>query len=88
MKFNYKSNDFNTMAQCKKEIATLKNELCKTLDLEREQFRLQNGLIILYGYSEDTNNYIPLSNTIGNFNDKLKSELYSSYYVYCNVATK
>ena len=83
MKFNYKSNDFDTMAQCKKE-----KELCNKLDLERDQFRLQNGLVVLYGYSDDIKDYIPLSHTIGNFNEKLKSELWSSYYVTCNVETK
>ena len=66
MKFNYKSNDFDTMAQCKKE----------------------NGLVVLYGYSDDIKDYVPLSHTIGNFNEKLKSELWSSYYVACNVETK
>ena len=88
MKFNYKSNDFDTMTQCKKEIATLKKELCNKLGLEREQFKLQNGLVVLYGYSDDIKDYAPLSHTIGNFNEKLKSELWSSYYVACNVETK
>lgn len=88
MKFQYKSNDFDTMAQCKKEIATLKKELCIKLNLERDQFRLSNGLVVLYGYSDDIEDYIPLSYTIGNFNEKLKSDLWSSYYVTCNVETK
>lgn len=56
MKFKYKSNDFNTMAQCKREIALLKSELCKAFGITREQIKIPNGLITLYGYSEDTDN--------------------------------
>ena len=88
MKFKYKSNDFNTMAQCKREIATLKSELCKAFGVTREQIKIPNGLITLYGYSEDTGNYIPLSSTICNFNDKLKSDLWEHYHLICNVETK
>lgn len=88
MKFNYQSNDFDTMAQCKREIATLKSELCNKLGLKREQFKLPNGLIVLYGYSEDIGDYVPLNSTIGEFNENLKSDLWSSYCVTCNLETK
>lgn len=88
MKFNYKSNNFNTMTQCKKEIANLKEELCKALDLKRDEFRLQNGLVVLHGYSKETKNYFSLSTKIGDFSDKIKNNLYSNYYVTCNVETK
>ena len=88
MKFNYKSESFNTMAQCKKEIALLKSELCKAFGITREQIKIPNGLITLYGYSEDIDDYIPLSSTIYNFNDKLKSDLWEHYHLICNVETK
>lgn len=88
MEFNYKSNNFNTMTQCKKEIAKLKEELCKSLNLKRDEFKLPNGLIVLHGYSKDTQNYFPLSTKISDFSDKIKNKLYSNYYVSCNVETK
>ena len=88
MKFNYKSESFNTMTQCKKEIALLKSELCKAFGVTREQIKIPNGLITLYGYSKDIDNYIPLTSTIYNFNDKLKSDLWEHYHLICNVETK
>ena len=45
MKFNYKSESFTTMAQCKREIALLKSELCKAFGVTREQIKIPNGLI-------------------------------------------
>lgn len=88
MKFNYKSNDFKTITDCKKEIKLLKIELCKSLGLERDQFRLSNGLITLYGYSIEFEQYYPLCHYINEFNDKIKSPLYSKYYVACELQTK
>lgn len=85
MKFNYKSNDFKNITDCKKEIKQLKNELCKKLDLERSQFRLPNGLITLYGYSIEQKQYYPLCIHINEFNEKIKSTLYSNYYVSCDL---
>lgn len=88
MKFKYKSNDFKTIIDCKKEIKLLKNELCKKLGLERDQFRLSNGLITLYGYSIEQKQYYPLCSYINEFNEKIKSPLYSKYYVACDLQTK
>ena len=42
MKFNYKSESFTTMAQCKREIALLKSELCKSFGVTREQIKIPN----------------------------------------------
>ncbi|QSJ04113.1 hypothetical protein vBSscSF1_42 [Staphylococcus phage vB-SscS-F1] len=88
MKFNYKSNDFKTITDCKKEIKILKSELCKSLGLERNQFRLSNGLITLYGYDQETKQYYPLCSYINEFNEKIKNPLYSKYYVSCELQTK
>lgn len=88
MQFNYKSNNFKTITDCNKEIKQLKNELCKKLGLERDQFRLPNGLITLYAYSIEQKQYYPLCNYINEFNKKIKDPLYSNYYVYCNLKLK
>lgn len=88
MKFQYKSESFTTMAQCKREIALLKSELCKAFGVTREQIKIPNGLITLYGYSKDIDSYIPLTSTIYDFNDKLKSNLWDHYRLTCDVETK
>lgn len=88
MEFNYKSETFTTMVQCKREIALLKSELCKAFGVTRKQIKIPNGLITLYGYSEDIEDYVPLSSTIYNFNDNLKSNLWEHYCLKCNVETK
>lgn len=88
MKFNYKSESFTTMAQCKREIALLKSELCKAFGVTREQIKIPNGLITLYGYSKDIDSYIPLTSTIYDFNLSLKSNLWDHYHLTCDVETK
>lgn len=88
MNFNYKSNDFETMAQCTREIKELKRKLCESLGVNRDQLKLPNGLITLYGYDQETDQYYPLCHYIGDFNDKIKSPTWSSYYLYCDLYTK
>lgn len=77
-----------TLRAIKNDTRNIKNSIAEHLGLNRDQFRLPNGLILLRGYSEETNSWVNLTHTIGKFPEYLKSELYSEYKLYCNIELK
>ena len=88
MKIKIKTKPVKTLKEIKNDTRFIKNEIARKLNLNREQFKLQNGLITLRGYSKEINSWINLTSTIGNYPKYLKSDLYSKYKLYCNVETK
>ena len=77
-----------TLKEIKNDTRNIKNSIAEHVGLDREQFKLSNGLIQLKGYSEKFNCWYNLTSTIGNFPKYLKSELYNEYKLYCNVELK
>lgn len=77
-----------TLKAIKDDTRNIKNSIASHLGLDREQFKLSNGLITLRGYSEEFKCWYNLTSTIGNFPKYLKSELYNEYKLYCNVELK
>lgn len=88
MKIKIETKPVKTLKEIKNDTRFIKNEIARKLNLNREQFKLQNGLITLQGYSKEINSWINLTSTIGNFPKYLKSDLYLEYKLYCNVETK
>lgn len=88
MEFEYKSNSFNTAAQCKREVALLKEEVVKGLGFKPGEVSLPKKLITLFGYSDENDMWIPISNTIGEFKEKIKSDKWSSYHLVSIVETR
>ena len=88
MKIKIETKPVKTLKEIKNDTRFIKNEIARKLNLNREQFKLQNGLITLQGYSKEINSWINLTSTIGNYPKYLKSDLYSEYKLYCNVETK
>ena len=82
------TNPVKTLKAIKDDTRNIKNSIASHLGLEREQFKLSNGLITLKGYSEEFNCWYNLTSTIGNYPKYLKSDLYSEYKLYCNVELK
>ena len=87
MNIEIKSNEFTTQSEMTKAVKKIKEDVCNQLGVTREQMRFPNGLITLYGLTED-NYYLPITNIIGDFKDKIKNKSFSKFYVYCNVITK
>ncbi len=88
MKIKIETKPVKTLKEIKNDTRFIKNEIARKLNLNREQFKLQNGLITLQGYSKEINSWINLTSTIGNYPKYLKSDLYLEYKLYCNVETK
>lgn len=88
MKIKIETKPVKTLKEIKNDTKYIKNEIARKLNLNREQFKLQNGLITLQGYSKEINSWINLTSTIGNYPKYLKSDLYLEYKLYCNVETK
>lgn len=77
-----------TLSQIKNGVKEIKTKIAEELNLERSQFRLQNGLIVLHGYHEELKTWFSLSNTITEFNEYSKRDEYSKYKLYCHVEFK
>lgn len=77
-----------TLKAIKDDTRNIKNSIASHLGLDREQFKLSNGLITLRGYSKEFDCWYNLTSTIGNFPKYLKSKEYSEYKLYCNVELK
>lgn len=77
-----------TLKAIKDDTKNIKNSIAEHLGLNREQFKLSNGLITLKGYSEENKDWYNLTSTIGNFPKYLKSNAYTEYKLYCNVELK
>ena len=77
-----------TLKAIKDDTRNVKNSIASHLGLDREQFKLSNGLITLRGYSEEFKCWYNLTSNIGNFPKYLKSKEYSEYKLYCNVELK
>ena len=88
MKIKIETKPVKTLKEIKNDTRFIKNEIARKLNLNREQFKLPNGLITLKGYSKEINSWINLTSTIGNYPKYLKSDLYLEYKLYCNVETK
>lgn len=88
MKIKIETKPVKTLKEIKNDTRFIKNEIARKLNLNREQFKLPNGLITLRGYSKEINSWINLTSTIGNYPKYLKSDLYLEYKLYCNVETK
>lgn len=88
MKIKIETKPVKTLKEIKNDTRFIKNEIARKLNLNREQFKLPNGLITLQGYSKEINSWINLTSTIGNYPKYLKSDLYLEYKLYCNVETK
>lgn len=86
--FNYQSECFKTQAHMKRVIRDLKENMCEHFGYNRSEIRLPHGLITLYGYNIELKMYVPLTDVIGGFNENLKKELYSDYYVSCKLIVK
>ncbi len=88
MKILIETEPTKTLKQIKEDTRFIKNEIANQLGLDREQFKLSNGLILLRGYSKENNCWVNLTNVIGKFPEYLKNDLYYEYKLYCNVETK
>lgn len=88
MKILIETEPTKTLKQIKEDTGFIKSEIANQLGLDREQFKLSNGLILLRGYSKENNCWVNLTNVIGKFPEYLKNDLYSEYKLYCNVETK
>ena len=88
MNLQIETKPVKTLKAIKTDTKNIKNSIAEHLGLDREQFKLSNGLILLRGYSEEFKAWYNLTSTIGNFPQYLKSELYNEYKLYCNVELK
>ena len=75
MKIKIETKPVKTLKEIKNDTRFIKNEIARKLNLNREQFKLPNGLITLQGYSKEINSWINLTSTIGNYPKYLKSYL-------------
>ena len=87
MKIEIQSENFTTQKDMTQAIKEMKASICDQLGYNREQIKIPNGLITLYGITED-NTSLPITDVIGNFKDKLKNKTFTKFFVYCNVETK
>lgn len=76
--FKFESIEFTTQSIMNKEKKRLVEELCEFLGVERNNFRLQQGCITLYGLNE-ASVWIPLTSHISDFAERLKHKGYLSY---------
>lgn len=88
MDFKYTSKSFKTMKEARKEIKAIKDGICEALGVKRSQVRIPNGLIMLRGKDKETNNYLNLSNTIGEFNEWIIRDSFDEFVLYCHVQSK
>lgn len=88
MNLEIETKSVKTLKAIKDDTKNIKNNIASHLGLDREQFKLPNGLITLRGYSEEFKCWYNLTSTIGDFPKYLKSELYNEYKLYCNVELK
>ena len=80
--------NFKTISECKSLVKDIKNNIAGVYGYERTQIRIPNGLIILQGYHSGTNQYINLTNVIGDFNKYLKNNDYSNFRLTSNFSKK
>lgn len=76
--FDYISKEFLTIKAMDNEKKLLINNLCNHFGLKRENFRLQQGAIMLQGKTEN-GVWINLTNTIGDFKEKIRNKNYKSF---------
>lgn len=88
MNLEIETKPVKTLKKIKNDVSNIKKSIGNHLELDREQFKLPNGLITLRGYSKEFKCWYNLTSTIGNFPKYLKSELYNEYKLYCNVELK
>lgn len=88
MNLEIETKPVKTLKAIKDDTRNIKKSIENHLELDREQFKLPNGLITLRGYSEEFQCWYNLTSTIGNFPKYLKSKLYNEYKLYCNVELK
>lgn len=83
--FEFESVEFTTQAKMNKEKKRLMDELCEFMGLERGQFRLQQGLITLYGLTKE-GNWLPLTGYITEFGETIKRKGFVAYKIKTKLA--
>lgn len=76
--FEFESIEFTTQSVMNKEKKRLVEELCEFAGVKREEFRLQQGNVTMYGLTKE-GNWIPLTSHIGDFADRIRQKSYESF---------
>ena len=76
--FEFESIEFTTQSVMNKEKGRLVDELCDYIGVERKDFRLQQGNIVIHGLTSE-GNWFPLTSRISEFSDKIREKGYISY---------
>ena len=85
--FEYESKEFITRKDMEIEKKKLVDAIGKHFGLERNQFRLQQGMINLSGmYQGEV--WMNVTSTIGLFPEKLKNKSYTSFKLTTKLVTK
>lgn len=84
--FEYTSSEFTNAKVMNDEKSKLVQEICNHFNLERSKFVLQRGSITLYGLS-GSGTWLPITNHISDFEEKIRSKSFSSYRLGTRLVT-
>lgn len=76
--FEFESVEFTTQSLMNKEKSRLVDELCEFAGVDRNQFRLQQGNITLYGVA-DNGAWLPITSYISEFGQRVKAKSFKSF---------
>ena len=82
--FHFESIEFTTTAIMKKEKSRLIQKLCEFLEVDRSDFRLQQGNVTLYGKTNE-NTWLPITSRIGDFPKRISQKSFVSYKLKTNL---
>lgn len=74
-----KSEEFNTLKDCKIETKNLKNSIFKAFHVTKDEVVLPHGFVILCGFNTEMQDWFKLTDVITNFRYWLKNRNYSKY---------
>lgn len=74
-----KSEEFNTLKDCRTETRNLKNSIFKAFHVNKDEVVLPHGFIILCGFNTEMQDWFKLTDVITDFRYWLKNRNYSKY---------
>lgn len=74
-----KSEEFNTLKDCKIETKKLKNSIFKAFRVSKDEVVLPHGFVILCGFNTELEYWFKLTDIITDFRYWLKNRNYSKY---------